>query len=542
MLKSFSLVTLCLLAASAAAQTPPLPPAPELGLSDGASLIGLARSSMVEYLCNRTPVDKAFIPERMTALSQKPYAVRLTLRKNGVAAATSIQKGKDLGHNVIAAALEVMRGPEPLPDKVTHEELDSATLDLEVMSLAVDANDAAIDSILSPGLTGVEVTRGADESFVWPSQQFLGGLTPSRIHNVAFAQLPIRPQSVKMPLRWSVFSAVQFVGFPQDKVVWLYRGKALMPADAIDPNMIQTAASRVADFLIRNQDAHGQFTAPLAQPSLREHVYATYAMARLAKATGRDDYAKAVNAGLGYAMGFLKDDLGGAFLFTEEPQDQLAATALMMMAIGELQSNEQIETLRAKLAISMNKAARDGRIAARLDGATSQPASRMSLSLAEMAMARFVDANIAAPTSIKTEAESGLTACWMIRSGLAESRNWSNLPASWPQRAAAAGPLDEAGAFVASGEPPSTAVTALCAVNLAAGKTWPGVSKDLSPQAREEFILGAQRLCHQMMYKSLETYFADKPNEWIGGVRSGPQTGRISLEACAAAIEAFIAK
>jgi hypothetical protein len=43
-----------------------------------------------------------------------------------------------------------------------------------------------------------------------------------------------------------------------------------------------------------------------------------------------------------------------------------------------------------------------------------------------------------------------------------------------------------------------------------------------------------------MTYKPLEAYFAAKPELWLGGVRASPQGARITLGACAAAIEALL--
>ncbi len=547
MAKTIPMVIVLLLSSAAYSQAPadPLPPVPELGLGDGTALLDLARSAMSEYLRTRAPADKQFIPDRLAALAKRPYSARLTLRKDGVVAATSIQQGRELGRNVIAAALEVMRGAEPLPDKVTPAVLDATTLDLEVFTATVpiDGNAEAFARLAMPGLTGVKATRGVDESFVFPSAQLQDGLTPSRIRNLAIAQLPVKPENVRMPIRWSAFSVAQFVSYPQEKVVWLYRGKALQPFGAMDPNAVRTGASLVADFLVRSQDTSGQFIAPLAQPSLREHMYATYALARLAKATGREDYSKTVNAAMHYAMTCLREEAGGAFLMTEAEDDQLAATALMLLAIGELKPNDQIAAVRAKLAAAMRRALRDGWPTATLDRSSTQPASLLNATLAGLALSRLAESNAPAiQPPPKLVAQDALSACWMIRAGLAETRNWEGVTTALPLPVPIDSPLDEAGGFAAQGQAPTTVVTALAAVNLAAGKTWPGLSSDLPPAAREAMVLDAQRFCYQMMYKVHETYFMEKPIEWIGGVRGNPQTGRVSLDACAAAIEAFLAK
>ena len=57
---------------------------------------------------------------------------------------------------------------------------------------------------------------------------------------------------------------------------------------------------------------------------------------------------------------------------------------------------------------------------------------------------------------------------------------------------------------------------------------------------RATSILAARRFCYRMMYKSRETYFLPATDNWVGGVRADPASAEISLDACAAAIEAFL--
>ena len=44
-----------------------------------------------------------------------------------------------------------------------------------------------------------------------------------------------------------------------------------------------------------------------------------------------------------------------------------------------------------------------------------------------------------------------------------------------------------------------------------------------------------------MIYKPREAYFAAQASEWTGGVREAPDAARITLEACAMAIEGLLA-
>jgi hypothetical protein len=43
-----------------------------------------------------------------------------------------------------------------------------------------------------------------------------------------------------------------------------------------------------------------------------------------------------------------------------------------------------------------------------------------------------------------------------------------------------------------------------------------------------------------MLYRSPEAWWAGKPAKMIGGIRVSPSSASVNLEACAAAIEAFL--
>jgi hypothetical protein len=55
-------------------------------------------------------------------------------------------------------------------------------------------------------------------------------------------------------------------------------------------------------------------------------------------------------------------------------------------------------------------------------------------------------------------------------------------------------------------------------------------------------VAAARRFCLQMMYRPGEAYFLDDPDSLEGALRAAPGSKQLSLPACAAAIEAMLAK
>jgi hypothetical protein len=45
-----------------------------------------------------------------------------------------------------------------------------------------------------------------------------------------------------------------------------------------------------------------------------------------------------------------------------------------------------------------------------------------------------------------------------------------------------------------------------------------------------------------MIYQTAEAYFAEDPAAWLGAVRASPAAAAVTVEACAAAIEALLAE
>ena len=562
-------------AAPLSAQEPRMPVDPQISLSNGVAMVALARSAMAEYLLHRTPADKQPIPPALARLASSDYGAAVSLRKDGSLVARSIRQDGKLGRNLITAALEAMRSHK-LPDHVTQDVLDECTLDLEILSppeqIASDADPAKLDlSRIVPGRTGLRLSCGLDDVYLLPSAEVYMAFTPQECRRHCLDRLPPRAEAKGLPLRWAVFAAAHFVGFPDGKTIWLYRGKALLPADSIDANMLSDASEKVGMFLLRSQQRNGHIEVPENISSLTEQIHAAYALAQLSAATGKKEYLAGANAALAYAMHFVKDDGVKAYVSPEGESDQLQPTAMLVLAIRQMPPMPQAQQLVGKLLAAIDDAAgEDGKLSMRLDGTAGDAATPRDWALAILAAssspAATSPSDDKSPTQPREATEPALAAklrksfasvklappdvldvSWMIRAGLLEYAKAQGVSTVVPLPVPNDCATDEVGGFAPSGQPPTTTVTALAAVNLLVGHTWPGLKIPadkalvIADKAKLDWIQGARRFCHQMMYRPREAYFA-REELWIGGVRPSPESGKISLEACAAAIEAFLAK
>jgi len=568
---------LLLTAAAAIAATGPLQP--KVSLSEGVALVGVARKAMHLYLTRRIDADRQPIPSKLNRLSKRPYAAAVTLRSRGRVVARSIESGPALTRNVIAASLKAMRSPK-LDDRVTQEVLDSLTVEVEVLGVSqavaiqpphgepatakaspLSLPNAALAEAITPGLTGLMLTRGRQNSRLLPSTAYEEGLDAGQIIRRCLSQLPLTRLNVEMPQRWAVFATKHYVGFSDGPVVWLYRGKMLFPPEAIDDQMLLGAAERVGEYLIRCQDSTGLYRAGGSSPPLRQHLCATCAMARLAELTGRDDLAASVNAALAHAARFVKQDKVHAHVVTKTPADKLAATAMLCLAVSEAPQSEPGAKLRQRLVRYLRRGIwNDPAIA---EASDKQTADRTDAAIAMTAIFRITHQRrdeqlLAALDKIipkvsgdarfanRSELLSVTEAAWIGRAVTAASSEPDATHASvlagliaWlEERLVKDAAADEYGGLTEADNRISTAAAGLCAAMI-------GEAKRLRPTTRprqgEQLLKKLQAFCYQMTYKPRETYFVEDPNRLVGAVRAGPASAAVTLDACAAAIEAFLA-
>lgn len=525
-----SLIVLAL-ASGALAEQPPVAAgleAPSVALAQAATLIELARSAMRVYLTDRTPADSQSIPEDVRALAKSSYAVTLTLRSKGAVVARSGQDQRNLPRNVIGAALAAMRSPK-LPDRVTRRVLDSLTVELEILGPDKPVTEAALGGAIRPGLTGVRFARGIDDSPLLPSTCYLLDLTAEQIPRHCLRGLRATSGSLAMPVRRTIFATKHYVGFPDGKTVWLYRGKILFPFEAIDGNMLSAAAGRVGDFLARHQTRAGRYTSPDAPGSTADHLYATFAMIGLAGRARRKDLTASVRSAVQYGLSRVGRDGDRYWVMSAKAEDELAATAWMLRIINKIPRDKKTSALRdGLLAAIRHELGDEDKLLKRAGGKGDQVwvrgACAAVMALAEVATPGSTDAALVekAREALGRLATPGpAAATWMARAQVPGLR----LPAQ------ARTPLDEAGGFGPIGAPADTALTAWRAVRLAAAA---------GDKGRGE-LDAARRFCYRMMYHSpYEAYFAEDPKSYLGGVRAASSGARVTLRACAAAIEAFL--
>jgi len=538
-------------------EQPPLQP-PRVSLTDGAALVRLVRSATNEYLLHRTPADRQAIPAELTELAKREYTVAVTLRDGGKPVARVVRAGASAPRNTIAAALEAMRSPL-LPDRVTQKVLDALTVEVEVLGEPQDVLPDALKAF-RPGLTGLMLTRGQVQAYCLASTAYASGLDLERMRQdcllqASLLQAPLTPETTPVQPRWELFTTKHYVGYPDARSVWLYRGKLLDPPESIDENALAAEAERAGRFLVRRQDSSGCYRCGGDQAPLAEHLYATYAMVRLTKATGGTEFLASAAKALQYASRSVKRQPPAAWVATERPEEDLAATALFVLIAASIPPNEELDSLRGQLVTYLvGELGEKQKLESRL--AASKPAGRwlkgaylacMALDAAlttdspDRATLAICRGTLAQATPPDAEAD-----LWRIRAGIPDRYSRQ---ATQPAKDLLilpvddTGPADEVGGFAVVGQAPTTLPTALVAVNLAAQLS-EGPEKLTAEAARQaaKDLAAARRFCYRMTFKSREAFFAAAPADWAGAVRASPESAKVTVEACAAAIEAFIAK
>ena len=542
--------------ASAAAAKPP--PAPSIGRADGKALVALARAAMRDYLTSRTNSDDYRLPTAVRPLASHPHAAAVTLRLRGSVLARHVRGDGALPRNVVAAALQAMRTPT-LPDRITAADLADLTVEVEILGDARTMSPEALPKQFVPGLTGLTLTRPSRSVHTLPSTAIVLGLSLEAMQRDCRARAPGSPPSPPPPdEKWSLFATRHYVGFPDGTVVWLLRGKMLLPHEAVSEAMLSAAAERVGECLLRNQRKTGTYDVGSDRASLPDRLYATCAMARLAKRTGRQDFAASVNASLAYAGRLVKAADGRAWIETGGSED-LAATALLAMAVADAPGPKSPEASRLHEALlgTLRRGAK-----APPDDKLNRTARAMALLALFQTTADPLDTDLQAAIerlvpATKQQSHPGRTppsdvteAAWLVRAITAgqfgPKGTYAMLTNQLCREMASSArgadaPADEYGGVSEGSEPPSTAATALATVaTMEAAAHWNFRTIEPERRARAD-ALQMRRFCYQMIYKAPEVYFAETPAAWIGSVRRSPASADVSLRACAAAIEAFLA-
>jgi AMMECR1 domain-containing protein len=557
--------------------------------SDGPALVGLARSAMVEFLANRTPVERQAIPDNLKhlELDKRTYAAAVTLRHEGQTVGRAIKNvsvKNDRGllqpasvcRNVIAAALEAMRS-EQLPDRVTRAYIDSLTVEVEILSppAAVEPppgqplSGPLVERLIHPGRTGLRVSRGAETGTLLPSDGYTLGLDAAGIRQASQASVPQSPANADMDWRYWLLESRHFVGYGDatpglaGRVLCLTRGKTLLPDMQATPEAVAEEIAktlpRVAAHLLTNQTEDGLYAIGQTATPLRDHLAAACAMLRAGQRLRSDELIASGMKGLDYAVRLCHREDGKAYVQTA-PTDQYGATAMLAHAISLVpHRNEQSEALYGELIRALLAGiGKDGWPLARLDGEPSKTKAPLRDALLAY-MVLFGGAATPEEASAYGAMEQALTAAtpttptealWRLRVGLPPA---IATPTPQPQPdplpfvsqvLPSQGRDDELGGFAFGRQPASVELTALALTVQSAGQGWSGQPLQADPDKRTAQLAAmttwAQSFVYTMMYSAHEAYFSKDPATWQGAVRVDAGSARATPAAAAAAIEILL--
>lgn len=582
--------------ASAETPTPP-------GLSRelASRLPALARKAMLEYLANRTLAQNIPLPQNLpskdlvngktVSLNKIKYPVILTLRHKGKSVARCFEQNSTLVHNTIVAALRAMRS-RSLPDRVTRAYLESLTIELEIPGLFVPVEEEQIGRELRPGLEGLKLAVGVDdprlkgphfegvfqEAIVTPATAYLLGWNTARIKKQCLFDIHWRSENQTLPRQWSRFNTLHYVAYPDGKYAptgaptgtWLlYRGKILLPPlPRSDANARHVAVKQVGDFLLRGQNASGQYTLPKGKTSTTEQLYAAWAMAKLGKSLEKNGqaYLDSAKAALGYvAKQYVKLDVANkqACVFTVNPRQEVLATAMFVLAAAEDSQHQTgrdvVTNMLAFLRSRMNEQGRfldaEGKVLDDVSAAAAllalqTPAPNPSdEQWRDGVEALLYDSGLMGATGGKTKPLSAVGQAWLGRAILAgkcgregQYRNFVSRFAAriLRQQRQEGAPADTVGAVTTAAGRADTLATALSMVLLHQMREAKPAVRDAEPIAAA--VAEGQSFCRQMTYRPEEAYFTPSPFAWRGAVRQRADAADVSLNAAAGVIEAMLLK
>lgn len=486
------------------------------------------------------PADK-HAPDPLAHLADKTYTVALTIRKGASPLVRSVRGGGSLAANVKEAALDAMNAPA-MAQITSAEALADLAIDLEVLGADKPVKPDALAGRLTVGLTGVKALRDGMAVYILPSEQVLGNMTASEVLAQAMSGLPAG--SDKEAPQLSLFGTKHFAAAPRLRGLGMFRGKSLTPPGEIEPDMFRTAAKRVGEYLARNQDQEGCYRVGGQQVLMRDHLLGAYAMAKLSRITWRGPVGASAAKAVSFAMSSVKTTDDWAYLATTDPDEQLGATAMLLLARFRL-NNQSAQPVDAKLLAGLRRAlSPDGTFRLRIDEPGGKTAGVVDTAMGYAAVWTGIQGKGERDKVLKPVQERCRSAAVVsAREGLWLS--WAGLLCDRvirPIRRDADAPADEVGGFAepTPGGAPSTTLTGLMLL------TGDRFSESGQPAAGsvnriDKHQPAARAFLYQMIYKPGEAYFTDQPGSWTGGARETPEASRITLEGCAMAIEGLLA-
>ncbi len=576
------------LLAQAPAKPPKLPTRPVLPAQAGPDLTAQARSAMLNYLATRKTARQQNISEQLQAtviasdgsekpLAELPYAAVVTLRQQGRVVASALGEGQGLARNIISAALQAMRSPQ-LPDRITPAVLLELTLEVSVIGEPVEVKDNQIDAAIEPGIVGLRLTRGLhdpglrvhgaeallDDNYILPSRAYVLGWGAEQMKNHCLRVMDQNPLASGLPGKWRTFATLHFVDYCGDGSTWgLYRGKVLSPIETMTQEEFSSNAQRIAGWLIRHIDEEGRLA--VAQATLAEQCYAAWGLARYGRLREATQAQLAAETILGHvAQHFVRVDTktNQAHVVTPTPGQEARATAMFLLASGALPQNEQTQSIRQQLArwlnsqletLSTPKHTGDlARVLLALYRSELPEHGLASKTLDDLLLRIGAGKPGQAPNVALLQAADEDTLVWTCRALLAAKPDEADyikklgamVGVIGARQHLTGGPLDEFGGY--GKNEPTTPTTGAAVAML--GESAVTLAND--PKASEEMLENlagpmndARRFCCRMTCRPIEAFFVSETErpQWNGAVRRVARSALPSVEAAAAALEAFIA-
>ena len=521
---------------------------PDITGAQGAALVELARTAMTEYLHRRSALSSMTVPPQLKKLGQRRNAVAVTLRSGGSVMAVEVHSASDLRTNLIVAALQAMRSPR-LPDRIDGKVLDALTVEVEVLGEPRPTDPDKIRQAVAPGLTGIRYGSGNSTVHVLPSAAYVLGLSPEQM--LRGAMLRSRPAATTTPAgpQVAVFATRHFVGYPNSSAIELYRGKisaAGAELDELDKGAALARAKSIGKYLASHQDDDGRYAVGDGGTSLSDHLYATWVMARLAARLRSPALTESVKRALAAAKGKIAGDNGQAMVDAGSPDEDLAATGLMSLALGLDTTKEAIDLRRDLLA----------GLAESLTAPTTQPQIRPEGQPVLVGRGKYIALLAMQPNPacapVVASARKTLLQC---RPADAEAALWAfraGAAAAWPPafgdpntspgltRQGPAALADDRGGFSVGSQPPQTHISGLAAACMAQLLAQPATMPPATAEALASRLAEARRFCAHVVYQPKEAHFAADPNTWVGAVRATPAAAATTALSCAAAMEALL--
>ncbi len=536
----------------AAENVPAAADLPDVTAHQGAALVDLARAAMTGYLHARTTSASVNIPLQLRELDRRPNAVAVTLRRGGSVMALEVHGAGDLCTNLIIASLQAMRSPK-LPDRVDDKVLASLTVEVEVLGKPRPIDPGQVDQAIVPGLTGLQCGSGNSTVYVLPSAAYVLGLSTEQMLREAMRRLG-KAGDVGTPAAASaqpaVFTTRHYVGYPGSPAMELYRGKLSPTPPKLDAKSALAAAESIGRYLAAHQEADGWFTVGDGDTSLFGQCYATWSLARLAARQPSPALAESVKRSLAAIGRRVASSQGRAVVKADSPDDSLAATALLALAL-EMDRTPQAVELRRDLLAGLT-ASLDAPATSTGGGPATSAAAQLhgvtrGKCLAAMALATdpacepFLAS--ARREMLSARPASAEAALWAFRAGA--GANWPpefgdpNSPAGLTLQGQAA-PVDNRGGFSVGAQPPRTEITGLAAACMEQLLARPAGLPPATAGILARQLAEARGFCANMIYQPKEAYFAAAPNSWAGAVRATPGSAAATAETCAAAIDALL--